>query len=265
MTTDQSTDATVVLFSMVSQHVALVTLNRPDKRNAVNAAMATAIEQIVIRTEADPDIRCVILTSCDARVFCAGADLSAVASGSGAGMQTKSGGFAGFVYAQRSKPWIAAVEGMSLAGGCEICLACDMIVASTNASFGLPEAKRGLMAMAGGLHRLVAELPRNIALEIIATGEQMDAARAHAYGMVNRLVEPGETLSAAGEIAEAVAKNAPLAVQYSLAAARASTMLTEVQARTVVSELFAKLRETEDYKEGPRAFMEKRLPAWKGR
>jgi len=250
---------------MVSEHVALVTLNRPDKRNAVNAAMAAAMEQIVTRTEADPNIRCVVLTSCDARVFCAGADLSAVASGTGAGMQTKAGGFAGFVYAQRSKPWIASVEGMSLAGGCEICLACDLIVASKNASFGLPEVKRGLMAMAGGLHRLVAQLPRNVALEIIATGEQMEAVRAHAYGMVNRLVEPGQTLNAACDIAETIAKNAPLAVQYSLAAARASTMLTEVQARNVVGELFAKLRETEDYKEGPRAFVEKRLPVWKGR
>jgi enoyl-CoA hydratase/carnithine racemase len=265
MATDRSTDTDVVLFSMMSEHVALVTLNRPDKRNAVNAAVATAMEEIVIRTEGDPNIRCVILTSCDQRVFCAGADLSAVASGSGAGLQTEAGGFAGFVYAQRSKPWIAAVEGMSLAGGCEICLACDMIVASTEASFGLPEVKRGLMAMAGGLHRLAQQLPRNVALELIATGEQMEAARAHAHGMVNRLVEPGQTLSAASDLAATIAKNAPLAVQYSLAAARASTMLSEGQARNFVAEIFAKLRATEDYKEGPRAFVEKRRPAWKGR
>ena len=149
------------------------------------------LEAIVKRIEDDPEIRVAILTSSEPRVFCAGADLGAVASGKGAGMETPGGGFAGFVYAQRLKPWIAAVEGLALAGGCEICLACDMIVASEAARFGLPEVKRGLMAGAGGVHRLANVLPRNIAAELIATGDPIDAARAHAHGLVNRLVPAG--------------------------------------------------------------------------
>ena len=185
---DEVTAAPLVRFELLGRHIALVTLDRPEKRNAISPEVASALEAIVRRIEDDPDIRVAILTSSEPRVFCAGADLGAVASGKGAGMETPGGGFAGFVYAQRIKPWIAAVEGMALAGGCEICLSCDMIVASQCASFGLPEVKRGLMAGAGGVHRLANILPRNIAAELLATGEPIDGARAHALGLVNRLV-----------------------------------------------------------------------------
>jgi len=250
---------------MLAPHVALVTLNRPEKRNAVNPATSTALEAIVRKVEADSDIRVVVLTSSEDRVFCAGADLTAIAEGKAFGIDTANGGFAGFVYAQRTKPWIAAVEGMALAGGCEICLACDMIVASHNARFGLPEVKRGLMAGAGGLHRLPAAVPVNIAKEIVLMGETFDAAFAFRHGLVNRLVEPGAALSTATALAEVVAANAPLAVQFSLSAIRASHGQSDGGARAVVAERFATLRRSDDYAEGPRAFVEKREPRWTGR
>lgn len=260
----QTVESDPVRYDRIGDHVALVTLNRPQKRNAINAAVTEALERIVRATEADREIRAVILTSCDDRVFCAGADLATVASGGGKAIETADGGFAGLVYAKRLKPWIAAVEGMALAGGCEICLACDMIVASENARFALPEVKRGLVAGGGGVHRLPAVLPRNVALEMIATGEPLDAARAYACGLVNRLTKPGETLAAARALADAIAANAPVAVQQSLVAARRAGGLSEAEARVIVAEAVAKACQSEDYREGPRAFLEKRAPVWKG-
>jgi enoyl-CoA hydratase/carnithine racemase len=254
-----------VMFELLTSHVALVTLNRPEKRNAVNAAVADAMEVIVRKIEADADIRVAILSSSDPRVFCAGADLGAVAAGQGRGIETPGGGFAGFVYAQRSKPWIAAVEGAALGGGCELCLACDMIVASSAARFGLPEVTHGLMAAAGGLHRIGTVLPRNLANEFVLTGAPFAAELAHRLGFVNRLVSPGETLAAARTLADAIAANGPMAVQFSLAALRTSAALPDGAGRAVVAEKFASLRRTEDYQEGPRAFAEKRKPVWKGR
>lgn len=260
---DDSSD--VVLESRLDDHIVLVTLNRPEKRNAVNAAVASALEAIVKRTEADPDVWVVVLTSSNDRVFCAGADLSQVSAGATGGMNTVDGGFAGFVDAVRLKPWIAAVEGIAVAGGCEICVACDMIVASENARFGLPEVKRSLVAGAGGVNRLHRMLPRNVAFEMIATGDPIEAARAHHFGMVNRLTAPGEALHAAHELALAIAANAPVAVQQAIGAARATLSATEAEAKVIVGAAMAKVRGAEDYAEGPRAFLEKRPPRWTGR
>lgn len=246
-------------------HVALVTLNRPEKRNAINADVSAAMEAIVKKVENDPETRAVVLASSHDTVFCAGADLSAMTAGKSFGIETAAGGFAGFVYATRSKPWIAAVDGAALAGGCEIALACDMIVASDTATFGLPEVKRGLLAAAGGVTRLATALPRNIAFELIATGEPMAAADAHRWGLVNRVVPTGQALAEARKLADSIAINAPLAVQHSLAAARASIGQPDGASRAVASERFAMLRKTEDYWEGPRAFVEKRAPVWTGR
>jgi enoyl-CoA hydratase/carnithine racemase len=255
----------LVLFEMVSEHVALVPLNRPEKRNAINGEIARDLGNIVRRTEDDPDIRAVILTSCDDRVFCAGADLAAVSGGLGLPMETPGGGFAGLVYANRNKPWIAAVEGLAVAGGCELCLACDMIVASQKAGFGLPEVKRGLLAGAGGLHRLPNRIPPAIAYEMIATGDPIGAGRAEQHGLVNSLVEPGKAVEAALALAARITCNAPLAVQYSLAAAHSGSALPDEAGRSVVNNWVAMTRKTEDFKEGPRAFVEKREPIWKGR
>ena len=255
----------LVLFEMLTPHIALVTLNRPHKRNAISPELAIAMDAIVKKIENDPQIRVAILTSSEPKVFCAGADLGAVASGRGAGMETPSGGFGGFVYAVRMTPWIAAVEGLALAGGFEMCLACDMIVASENARFGLPEVKRGMMAGAGGLPRLAAMLPRNIAAELVATGDPMDAPLAYRHGVINRMVPAGEALVSARALAETIAANAPLAVQYSLAAMRASVGQSDGTGRDIAADRNNMLRRTDDFKEGPRAFLEKREPVWTGR
>jgi len=262
---DTQSGGELVKFEMLSEHVALVTLDRPEKRNAINGEIASALGRIVRDTEDNPEIRAVILRSSNDRVFCAGADLSAVSGPDALSMETPTGGFAGLVYATRRKPWIAAVEGLAVAGGCEICLACDMIVASENAAFGLPEVKRGLLAGAGGLHRLPNRIPPAIAYEMIATGEPIGADRAFQHGLINQLVAPGEALEAAKALADRIVPNAPLAVQYSLAAARAGAALPDGGGRTVANEWLELLRKTEDFREGPRAFVEKREPVWKGR
>ncbi|MDG2002211.1 MAG: enoyl-CoA hydratase-related protein [Novosphingobium sp.] len=263
--TETTEEKQLVLFEMVSDHVALVTLNRPEKRNAINGEIARDLGNIVVKTEDDPNIRAVILTSSEDRVFCAGADLAAVSGGTGLSMETPAGGFAGLAYANRTKPWIAAVEGLAVAGGCELCLACDMIIASENAGFGLPEVKRGLLAGAGGLHRLPNRIPPAIAYEMIATGDPVGAERAAQHGLVNSMVEPGRTVEAALALAARIICNAPLAVQHSLVAARTGAALPDGAGRMIANERMAMLRKTEDFKEGPRAFVEKRDPVWTGR
>jgi enoyl-CoA hydratase len=256
-----STDAPV-LFERVGPHIARVTLNRPAARNAVSPAMAVALGEVVRRTEAEPEIHAVVLTGAGDAAFCAGADLKEIAAGHADSLRTPDGGFAGFVEAPRGKLWIAAVSGAALAGGFEIVLACDLVVASTEASFGLPEVRRGLLASAGGVYRLPRLLPRNVALELIATGDRLDAARAHAFGLVNRLVPPGAVMAEAMALAEVVCANAPLAVKESLAIARLSTELEEAELRRRCEAARARLMRTEDYREGPRAFAEKRPPRW---
>lgn len=248
-----------------SEHVVLVTLDRPQARNAVNGEMAAAIEAIVDSTEADPSVRVVVLASSDPQVFSAGADLKEVAAGRRASLRTERGGFAGLAYARRSKPWIAAVEGKALAGGFEMVLACDLIVASREASFGLPEVKRCLIAAAGGLHRLRRRVPYVLAVEMLLTGEPIDALRANEVGLLNSLVEPGQCVNAALGLAERIAVNAPLAVRDSLEIVRASDDLSESELRQLGADRLGRLALSEDYQEGPRAFLEKRAPRWQGR
>jgi enoyl-CoA hydratase/carnithine racemase len=181
----------VLTYERLEGHVGLVTLNRPETRNAVNTAIAQALEAIVNETEADPKIWALVITGAGPSAFCAGADLKEVAGGRAAGLFTADGGFAGFVFAEGGKPWIAAVNGKALAGGCEIVLACELVVASEDAAFGLPEVSRGLIASAGGLYRLPRALPRNLALELVMTGDPLDARRAEQHGLVNRIVPSG--------------------------------------------------------------------------
>ncbi|WP_062478203.1 enoyl-CoA hydratase-related protein [Variovorax boronicumulans] len=248
-------------------HVALVTIDRPEARNAVNGDVASGLEAAVDATEADDDIRAVVLTGAGREAFCAGADLKEVSAGRGSALRTERGGFAGFVYRERSKPWIAAVNGKALAGGTELVLACDLVVAVRQAAFGLPEVLRGLIAAAGGLYRLPRAIPPNIALELILTAGQLDAERAHGFGLVNRLVADVEGLrEAALALAAEIARNAPVAVRQSLRVAReANSGLDEAALRALTRDAFERVAASEDFKEGPRAFIEKRAPRWSGR
>ena len=255
----------VVLFERVEGHIALVTINRESARNAVNGDVAAGLDAIVKQTDADPDVWAVVLTGAGQKVFCAGADLKELSAGRGDKLMTRDGGFAGFVYATRTKPWIAAVEGYALAGGLEIVLACDMAVASDNAQFGLPEVKRSLVALAGGVFRLPRILPRALALELIATGDTLDAQRALAHGLVNRLATPGGAVEEALKLARQICVNAPLAVRESLQIARNAIELSEPELKSQGIAAWKRLSATEDYKEGPRAFIEKRPPQWKGK
>jgi enoyl-CoA hydratase len=246
-------------------HIAVLTLNRPEVRNAVNGALANRLDALVKETEEDDAVRVVILTSSNAKVFCAGADLSEIAKGRADTLSTPDGGFAGLADAKRSKPWIAAVRGFALAGGFELALACDMIVASEDAQFGLPEVKRGLFAGAGGVHRLPRGIPRSIALELVATGNSMDAARAYALGLINRVASSDDVVATAVALAEDIAANAPLSVRESLIVARQSSEKSDAELRRLSFEASARVFESEDAREGPRAFLEKRPARWVGR
>jgi enoyl-CoA hydratase len=244
--------------------VAVLTINRPEARNAVNGEVAAAMEAGLDRLEEDDDVWAGVVTGAGP-VFSAGADLKAIASGQAADLQTKRGGFGGIAARQRTKPLIAAVDGPALAGGCEIALSCDLIVASTAARFGIPEVKRSLVAAAGGLFRLPRALPRNIAMELALTGDPIDAQRAYQFGLVNQLVEPGTALEAALALAERVNANAPIAVRESRRVVLDGMLADDDTAWRVTFDAMAKAMATEDFAEGPRAFIEKRAPEWKGR
>ena len=187
-TSDVPVSIETVTYIKREDHIAVLTLNRPAARNAVNCELAMALHELAEKTESDPDIWVVIIFGGDGDVFCAGADLKEVAAGRGPSLFTANG-FAGLVYSDRKKPWIAAVNGKALAGGFEIVLSCDLVVAAADASFGLPEVSRGLLAAAGGLYRLPRAIPRNIAIELVTTADTIDASRAATLGFVNRVVD----------------------------------------------------------------------------
>ena len=244
--------------------VAVLTLNRPEARNAVNGDVAREMEAHLDKLEADDDVWLGIVAG-NGPVFCAGADLKAIASGQAGELQTKRGGFAGIATRERTKPLIAAVDGPALAGGTEIVLSCDLVVASTNAKFGIPEVKRSLVAAAGGLFRLPRALPLNIAMEAALTGDPISAERAAHFGLVNELVEPGQAKDAALALAERISANAPLAVRESRQVVLAALRGDDEHLWKITIEAMAKVMGSEDFNEGPRAFIEKRAPQWKGR
>jgi enoyl-CoA hydratase len=249
-------------------NVAVITINRPEARNAVNTAVARGLEEAVDKLEADDDVWVGIVTGARTDkgwIFCAGADLKQM-SVDPAGMMTERGGFAGFVRRERSKPIIAAVDGPALAGGTEIVLACDLVVASRTAVFGVPEVKRNLLAAAGALFRLPRKLPRNIAMELVLTGRlDFPAERAHHFGLVNALCEQGEALATAKRLAAQISENAPLAVRESRRVLLESTDQPDEVGWRMSAEGMAKMFGTADFSEGLAAFVEKRAPRWQGR
>jgi enoyl-CoA hydratase len=242
--------------------VLVVTIARPEARNAVNLAVAEGIAAALDELDRDDALRAAVLTGAGG-TFCAGMDLKAFVAGEHPFVPGR--GFAGIVERPPEKPIVAAVEGWALAGGFEVALACDLIVASREARFGIPEVKRGLVAAGGGLLRLPARIPYHLAMELALTGEPIGAERAHSAGLVSRLTEPGGSLGAALELARAVAANGPLAVAASkriLVEAPgwpADEVWTRQQA--ISGPVFA----SEDAREGATAFAEKRPPEWRGR
>ncbi len=249
--------------------VGYITLNRPEARNAVNGDVALAFEAAVDRLEDDDALWVGIVTANtegqERPVFCAGADLKAINSGKSHELVTRRGGFAGFVYRDRKKPVIVAVDGLATAGGCEIVLAADLVVASTTSAFGLAEAKRNLIAGAGGLFRLPRAVGQSAAMEAILTGEPIAAQRAYDLGLVSRLAEPGQALAEAEHLAAQITACAPLAVWESRAIVRAAQTHTDDELISMTNEAFGRVLGSEDTKEGLTAFIEKRPPNWQGR
>lgn len=245
-------------------HVAVLTINRPDARNAVNGAVATQMEAHLDTIEADDDLWVGIVTGTGS-AFCAGADLKEVAAGNGRSLGTKRGGFAGLVLRERSKPLIAAVNGTAVAGGCEILLACDMAVVAEGVRIGVPEVKRSLVAAAGALWRLPRTIGPALAAELVMTGDPITAERAHQLGLVNAVVPAERVLDEAVALADRITANAPLAVQASRRVLRQAFDVDETTLAKESGRAFASLVDTDDFAEGPRAFIEKRPPRWTGR
>lgn len=261
--TDSATTSTTEPAILVSDEggVRTITLNRPDARNAVNLDMATAMDAVLTEFDERSDLTVAVLAA-NGSTFCAGMDLKAFVRGERP--VTPRRGFAGLVQEPPRKPLIAAVEGPAVAGGFEIVLACDMVVASETTFFALPEVQRGLVAAGGGLLRLPGRLPYALAMELALTGKRISAQVAADRGLVNRLVKPGEAVTAALELAAEIAACGPLAVAATKQIIQDSPSWPADEAFERQSEVTAPVRSSADAIEGARAFTEKRAPAWTG-
>ena len=246
-------------------HVEILTINRPEARNAINGGVSKAMSSIMDELAEDADCWVVVITGSGEKAFCAGMDLKAFSSGEGGDIIGASGGFAGLTTREFAKPIIAAVNGSALAGGFEIMLSCDLVVAASHATFGIPEAKRGLIAGAGGLIRMPKRLPMAIALELAMTGDPIDAERALALGLVNKVVAPESLLDEALALAERIAANAPLAVRYSKSVMKRAAEVPESEGWAINTEAVGIVFSSADAMEGPVAFAEKRAPNWQGK
>ena len=240
----------------------VITLNRPDARNAVNAALAHGVAAGLDELDGDDELSVGIITGAG-KGFCAGMDLKAFVAGESPHVDGR--GFAGIAQRAADKPLIAAIEGFAVAGGLEVALACDLIVAAKGAKLGIPEVKRSLVAAGGALLRLPRRIPYHVAMELALTGDPMPAERAAELGLVNRVAEPGGALDAALELADAIAKNGPLALIASKRILVEAADWSEDEVWQRQGEISGPVFGSEDAREGATAFAEKREPQWKGR
>lgn len=241
--------------------ILVITINRPEARNAINAATSHGLAAAMDELDNDDTLSVGILTGAGGH-FCAGMDLKAFVAGENVAVEGKG---LGFTEAPPRKPLISAVEGFALAGGTELVLATDLVVASREAKFGIPEVKRGLVAGAGGLLRLPKRIPYQKALELALTGELFTAEEAHGYGFVNTLTEPGQALDGALELAARITANGPLAVAVTKEIVVKAGSWSADEAYAKQTEMIAPVLASEDAIEGSKAFAEKRAPVWKGR
>lgn len=252
-----------------TERLAIITLNRPEAMNAINSRIWLEIGTAIEEFNNDSELWVAIITGAGDRSFCAGADLKEVASGGFTiTSEMTKWGFAGITQHYISKPIIAAVNGFALGGGTEIALACDLVVASERATFGLPEVKRGIIAGAGGLLRLPKQVPLKVAMNAILTGKPLTAHEAQQWGLVNDVVPHEQVLEAAKELANEIIKNAPVAVRASkdiVYRGLDTTITFPPNAWNINEEYSAVVMNSEDAKEGPQAFAEKRSPIWSGK
>jgi enoyl-CoA hydratase len=241
--------------------ILVITINRPKARNAVNEAVANAMVTALDELDSNDELTLGVLTGAGG-TFCAGMDLKAFVAGEHP--SPKGRGFAGLTEAPPSKPLIAAVEGYALAGGCELVLACDLVVAAENAKFGIPEVKRGLVAAAGGLMRLPKRIPPAIAMELALTGDFLGAEEAHRHGLVNRLTPVGGALDAALGLADKISANGPMAIRVSKQVMVESQDWSSAEMWSRQRKLVDPVFKSADAIEGSRAFAEKREPNWTG-
>ncbi len=241
--------------------VLVITINRPEQRNAVNAAVANGIASALDELDADSELSVGVVTGAGG-FFCAGMDLKAFVTGERPWVGDR--GFAGITQRAADKPLIAAVEAFAVAGGLEIALACDLIVAAKGAKLGIPEVKRSLVAAGGGLLRLPRVLPRNIAYEMALTGDPITAERGHELGLVNRLAEPGQALETALTLAAAIGANGPLALKAGKRILRESADWPDSEFFALQETIAGPVFNSQDAAEGATAFAEKRAPVWRG-
>ncbi len=238
--------------------VMIITMNRPDARNAINGALANGVWEAVQELNNDPGLTAGVLTGAGG-FFCSGMDLKAFARGE------EMGSMGEFIRNGCEKPLIAAIEGFAIAGGCELALSCDLLVAAKGAQIGIREVKVGLFAAGGGVFRLPSRLGYAKAMEMAVTGDPISAEEAHAAGMISQVTEPGAAIDAAIALAERIAKNAPLAVAASKKLVRAAVQGYDEEALWKMQEpLVSSVFTSDDAKEGPKAFAEKREPNWTG-